>query len=85
MTSEASEVEGLEPSSLQALIPLSFPGKGPYSQTKNSSMATDFLVQLELLMENGKGCHFVLGASKGMAYLEKLPKRNQDNRVMSLI
>lgn len=36
-------------------------------------------------LENGKGCHFVLGASKGMAYLEKLPKRNQDNRVMSLI
>lgn len=36
-------------------------------------------------LENGGGCHFVLGASKGMAYLEKLLKRNQDNRVKSLI
>lgn len=36
-------------------------------------------------LENGEGCHFALGASKGMAYLEKLLKRNKDNRVKSLI
>lgn len=36
-------------------------------------------------LEIGKGCHFVLGASKGMAYLEILLKRNKDNRIKSLI
>lgn len=36
-------------------------------------------------LENGEGCHFVLGASKGMAYLEKLLKGNKENRVKSLI
>lgn len=35
--------------------------------------------------ENGDGCHFVLGASKCTAYLEKRLKRNKDNRVKNLI
>lgn len=36
-------------------------------------------------LENGEGCHFALGASKSMAYLEKLLNRNKDNRSKSLI
>lgn len=36
-------------------------------------------------LENGEGCHFVLGASNGMAYLEILLKSNKHDHVKSLI
>lgn len=36
-------------------------------------------------LENDEGCHFVLGASKGMAYLGERLKENKDNRVKSSI
>lgn len=32
-------------------------------------------------LQNREGCQFVLGASKGMAYLEEQLKRNKDNRI----